>query len=51
MVPSVFRGSSRGLGQEPDVRDEAVFVSQSFQSFGANTQSGNRAAFPTFGFK
>ena len=51
LVDSVFKGSSRGLGQEPDVRDEAILAPQPFQSLSGWTNAGNRAAFPADGFE
>jgi len=51
LVPSVFRGSSRGVGSEPDVRDEAVFPSGILESLRSKMNAESRAAFPANGFK
>ena len=51
MVPSVFRGLSRGVGNEPDVRDEAVFSPEVLDGLRNSINVGNRVAFPSSGFK
>jgi hypothetical protein len=51
LVPSAFSGSNRGVGSEPDARDEAIFPSEIVKVLRSNVNAQSRAAFPANGFQ